>query len=304
MKRWKIELILLFVVIVWGINYTFGKYGVKELSAIEFTAIRMMIAGPILLLITLVMERSLSIKRKDMIQLLIVSFVGVSFYQTLFMDTVKYISATNGSLIISLSPIFTTVFSILFRQEKFSKPKMIGSLIAFVGAALVLLTKDPTSNQKNILLGSIIGIVASASWGLYPILANPLIHKYSALRVTAWSTMIGAVPLVLVSNSNLFHMIFSIHVTTWLSLGYSIFFVTVFGLVMWYVGVQKIGATNTMVYMYVTPLSAVVFAAIWAGEHIVLQQIIGGLIIFVGLWVVKYQKKTPISPALQKISNE
>ena len=38
---------------------------------------------------------------------------------------------------------------------------------------------------------------------------------------------------------------------------YSIFFVTVFGLVMWYVGVQKIGASHTMVYMYITPLVAV-----------------------------------------------
>ena len=46
-----------------------------------------------------------------------------------------------------------------------------------------------------------------------------------------------------------------------------------------------------MVYMYLNPLIAVLFAAIWANEHIYLQQIFGGIIIFVGLWVVKKRRK-------------
>ena len=45
-----------------------------------------------------------------------------------------------------------------------------------------------------------------------------------------------------------------------------------------------------MVYMYLNPLIAVLFAAIWANEYIYLQQIIGGIIIFVGLWVLKRKK--------------
>lgn len=290
MKRWTIELLLFAVVVTWGINYTIGKYGVIELTSIDFTAIRMMIAAPLLLLITLGMERSILIRREDLGRLVIVSIVGITLYQTLFMETIKYISATNASLLISLSPIFTTIFSLLGGQERFSIQKLIGSLTAFIGAALVLLVQDPSSHQKNAVMGTIIGILASVSWGLYPILANPLINKYSALRVTAWSAMIGTVPLFLLSSSSLVTLSFHLKLTTWLSLLYSIFFVTIFGLVTWYVGVQKIGATNTMVYMYVTPLAAVLFAAIWANEHIYFQQIVGGSVIFVGLWLVKHKR--------------
>lgn len=291
MKRWTMEVLLFCVVTIWGINYTIGKYGVLEITSIEFTAIRFVIAAPFLLLITIGIERSIFIKREDLIRLIIVSIVGVSLYQTLFMETIKYISATNASLLISISPIFTTIFSVLFKQEKFSRQKLIGSLIAFVGTTLILLVQDPSSHQKSIVIGSIIGIIASMSWGLYPILATPLINKYSALRVTAWSAAIGTVPLVFLSNSNIIFRAFTLNMTTWLSLLYSIFFATIFGLVTWYIGVQKIGATNTMVYMYVTPLTAVLFAALWANEHIYLQQIIGGFIIFVGLWIVKSNKQ-------------
>ena len=65
MKRWGIELSILSVVIIWGINYTIAKYGLLEFTAIEFTAVRMMTAAPLLLLLTFFIEKSLYMERKD-----------------------------------------------------------------------------------------------------------------------------------------------------------------------------------------------------------------------------------------------
>ncbi|CAI8740685.1 MULTISPECIES: DMT family transporter [Bacillus] len=288
MRRWGIELLLLNVVIIWGINYTIGKYGLEEFSAVEFTALRMIAAAPLLLLLTFYIEKSLYMERRDILRLIVVSIVGIVLYQTLFMETIKYTSATNASLLISISPIFTTMFAILLKQEKFSSRKLVGSTIACGGAALVLLAGHSLVGS---FYGNGIGLITSMCWGLYPVLAGPLIKKYSALRVTAWSAVVGAIPLVILSGWHIFSMPFQIEQgMTWFALLYSIFFVTVFGLVMWYIGVQKIGASHTMVYMYITPLVAVVFAAVWAKEQISLQQIIGGCVIFFGLWFVKSEK--------------
>ncbi|MBE7102600.1 EamA family transporter [Bacillus cereus] len=300
MKRWGIELLILSVVIIWGINYTIAKYGLLEFTAIEFTAVRMMVAAPLLLLLTFFIEKSLYMERKDIPRLIIVSTVGIVLYQTLFMETVQYTSATNASLLISISPIFTTLFSIFLKQEKFSSRKLVGSIIAFAGATLVLVAGHSLASS---FYGNGIGLITSICWGLYPVLAGPLIKKYSALRVTAWSTLVGAVPLLLLSGPHVFVMPFHItHGMTWFALLYSIFFVTVFGLVMWYIGVQKIGASHTMVYMYITPLVAVLFAAVWANEYVSLQQIIGGIIIFFGLWFVKSEKIEAHSTVQEPIS--
>ncbi|CAM4157843.1 membrane protein [Bacillus manliponensis] len=300
MKRWGIELLLVTVVIIWGTNYTIGKYGIVELSVIDFTALRVAVAAPLLLLLTFYIEKSLRIDKRDIFRLIVVSIVGITLYQTLFMETIKYTSATNASLLISISPIFTAVFVILLKQETFSVRKGIGSLFACVGAALVLLSGTSLSNS---LYGNVIGLVTSICWGIYPVLAAPLMKKYSALRVTAWSTAIAAVPLMIMSGPSILQVPFHIEQSsTWFSLAYSIFFVTVYGLVVWYIGVQKIGASHTMVYMYVTPFVAVVFAAMWAKEHVSLQQLIGGLIIFLGLWFVKSEKKTKNLIVSQNIS--
>ncbi|MFE4759962.1 DMT family transporter [Bacillus mycoides] len=300
MKRWGIELLILSVVIIWGINYTIAKYGLLEFTAIEFTAVRMMTAAPLLLLLTFFIEKSLYMERKDIPRLIIVSVVGIVLYQTLFMETVQYTSATNASLLISISPIFTTVFAIFLKQEKLSSRKLVGSMIAFIGATLVLVAGHSLASS---FYGNGIGLITSICWGLYPVLAGPLIKKYSALRVTAWSTLVGAIPLLLLSGPHVFVMPFHItHGMTLFALLYSVFFVTVFGLVMWYVGVQKIGASHTMVYMYITPLVAVLFAAIWANEYVSFQQIIGGIIIFFGLWFVKSEKIEAHSTVHEPIS--
>jgi drug/metabolite transporter (DMT)-like permease len=239
-------------------------------------------------------------ERRDIPRLIVVSIVGIVLYQTLFMETVKYTSATNASLLISISPIFTTLFAIFLKQEKFSSRKLVGSMIAFVGATLVLVAGHSLASS---FYGNGIGLITSICWGLYPVLAGPLIKKYSALRVTAWSTLVGAIPLLLLSGPHVFVMPFHItHGMTWFALLYSIFFVTVFGLVMWYIGVQKIGASHTMVYMYITPLVAVLFAAVWANEYVSLQQIIGGIIIFFGLWFVKSEKIEAHSTVQEPIS--
>ena len=113
-------------------------------------------------------------ERKDIPRLIIVSVVGIVLYQTLFMETVKYTSATNASLLISISPIFTTVFAIILKQEKFSSRKLIGSIIAFCGAALVLVAGNSLASS---FYGNGIGLITSICWGLYPVLASPLIKN-------------------------------------------------------------------------------------------------------------------------------
>ena len=120
MKRWQMEWLLVSVALVWGANYTIGKYGVAFMSSIQFNSLRFLVASPVLLLITFIMERSLRIERKDWLRLVAVGIVGTTMYQTMFMLSVKYTSATNASLLIAMSPIFTGILAVLHKQERFS----------------------------------------------------------------------------------------------------------------------------------------------------------------------------------------
>jgi drug/metabolite transporter (DMT)-like permease len=300
LKKWSTELMLLVVVFVWGANYTVGKYGLTYLTSLQFNALRFLVSAPILLGLTQLWEGSIKMERADLKRLLVVGTVGISLYQTLFMMSVHYTSATNASLLISMSPIFTGIFAVLAGQERFSVRVQAGSLIAFAGAAVVLLFggNHQAPLYPHEWLGNLIGLIASVAFGWYPILAQPLLKKYSALRVTAWSSVVGAVSLLGASAWTFPEIVWErVTAEAWLSLGYSILLVTVYGLVAWYVGISRTGATKVMVYMYLIPLVAVWTAALVIGEQVHMQQIFGGLIIFAGLWLVKRQSQKKKEPA-------
>ena len=93
--------------------------------------------------------------------------------------------------------------------------------------------------------------------GMVSILAQPLITKYSAMRVTSWSTLIGIVPRYILFIQRKYINV-AVDTPSWGSLAYSIVFATIFGLAMWYVGISQIGSTKVMVYMYLVPLFAVI----------------------------------------------
>lgn len=291
-KNLTTELMLLSVVIIWGANYTFGKYGMSEFSPALFNALRFLIAGPLLLLGTYISEKSIKIARADLVRLFFVSMVGIAFYQPLFYMSVKYTSATNASLLIALSPIFTGFFAVISRQEKFTWRMQIGSLVALSGAMLVILTKSGLSMKyPQAMLGNLTGILAAILWGLYPVLANPLLKKYSSLRVTAWSSLLGLLVLVPMSLNDFASIANGYSSAALMSLIYSAFFITIYGLVAWYVGVGKIGTVNVMVYMYLIPLVAVIVASLVIKEPVNLWQVLGGFIIIFGLTIVKKTDK-------------
>jgi drug/metabolite transporter (DMT)-like permease len=70
---------------------------------------------------------------------------------------------------------------------------------------------------------------------------------------------------------------------TWWSMGYAVLFSGMLGHVLWYEGLERIGITKSMVYLYFLPIWAVLFNAFMMGEKIFLQQILGGILILLGV---------------------
>nr|WP_282201474.1 DMT family transporter [Collibacillus ludicampi] len=288
----KTEFLLMGVVLVWGANYTVSKYGILELTPEMFTFLRFAIVFPLLLLAVLWKERSLAIERRDILRLVFTGLVGIAIYQTLFMTSVKYTSATHSSLMIALSPIFTGILAIIGGQEKFTWRVQAGSLISFLGAAAVIgLGDEGVSFYSRSFFGDMMGLLAAFFWGWYPVLAAPLVRKYSSLRVTAWSSVVGVLALLLMNIHQFSRTSWHWHVMTWASLFYSAILVTVYGLVAWYYGVSQIGPTKVMVYMYAIPLVAILVAAGVLHEAINSWQIIGALVILAGITIVKTEGK-------------
>jgi drug/metabolite transporter (DMT)-like permease len=66
---------------------------------------------------------------------------------------------------------------------------------------------------------------------------------------------------------------------SWWALGYAIFLPGIIGHVSYYGGIERLGVTRSMVYLYFIPLWAILFNYLLLGEKIFPQQILGGILI-------------------------
>ncbi|HVJ50309.1 DMT family transporter [Desulfitobacterium sp.] len=297
-----LDIVLWTVVLFWGTNYVIGKWGMLGFDPVTFNLLRFLGATPVLFLLLYCFERDLTVRLKHLPELAFVGLVGITIYQTLFMSAVKYATATNASLLLAASPVFTALCASLLGQEQIGRRGWFGSIMALSGVVLVLLFgTSKLSFSMSILKGNLIGILASFVWGIYPIISHRSLQKYSALKTLAYSALFGTIFYLFIGINGLFQVSWSnIPLVSYGSLLFSIGPVTAFGLVAWNYGFSKVGANRVMVYMYTIPIVAVASAALILRERMHLLQILGAVIIFVGIYFVRIDKENPAFAELQR----
>ena len=76
-------------------------------------------------------------------------------------------------------------------------------------------------------------------------------------------------------------------------------FCLVIAYVVWYTGVQRLGATRTSAYSNLTPIAAMAIAWLWLGETVTLVQGLGAAAILGGVFLTRRSPVVlrPLDPA-------
>lgn len=280
---------LLFVAVVWGMNFSIVKFGLAEFGPLTFTVLRFGAASLLLLLAARAAGVPASIDRRDRLRIAGLGLVGITLYNLLFMEGLTLTAASHSALLISLSPLFAALIQIMTGAERFSVRLASGLALASFGTALVIgrpLTAGSTDFPA--LVGDLLSLGAAVLWALYTITARPLLERYPALTVTAWSMAAGTLFLLPLALPELATQSWTaLSPGSWAAFAFSTVISGSIAFSLWYQGVQRIGVTRTIVYHYLVPLVAVLFAALFLGERITLSQACGGAAIVCGVALVQ-----------------
>ncbi len=283
---------LLLVAIIWGVNFAFVKYALADFSPLSFTTLRFFLAALFLISVMLVNREPLAMEHRDISAVFKLGFIGITLYNILFMEGLNYTTASNSALFISSSPLFAALILSLKKRERINARIVAGLLLSTSGVVFIIQSRPGgLSFSRRDLAGDLLTLSAAAFWALYTIKAGPLLEKYSALKVTAYSMAAGSALLLPISGYELLHQSWSsVSVRSWAAFAFSTFVSGGIAFTLWYQGVQTIGVTRTVVYHYIVPFVAVLFAAVFLGERISFLQIIGGITILAGVYIVQRNK--------------
>lgn len=119
-------------------------------------------------------------------------------------------------------------------------------------------------------------------------MAKPLLERYSPVKVTAYTMAAGALLLLPFGLHQLAIQPWgAVSEMSWAALVYGAFLAGGVAYTLWYQGVKRVGATKTIVYHYLMPFTAIVFAAVFLGERITVLQVAGGAAVLVGVYLVQ-----------------
>lgn len=131
-KRWFQFSILMLLAFVWGSSFILMKVGLKSFSSEQVAGIRMFLASLVLLPISF---RNLKlIRRKDLVPLLVVGFIGSFIPAFLFARAQTRIDSALAGMLNSLTPVFTLMIGLIFFRMKFKGRQVLGLLLGLVGA--------------------------------------------------------------------------------------------------------------------------------------------------------------------------
>ncbi|MCT2537891.1 DMT family transporter [Aquibacillus koreensis] len=293
---------LVAVAIIWGVNFGVSRWAMEVFPAEVFVLLRFGLALPLLFIILKISEGSVSVARKDMWSLAIIGLFGVTVLELLVMYSIKFTTLANASLLnVAPWPIFAALFAPLFTKEKMTARVMTGGFVALVGVTLIILGgQDGFDLGSEYMLGNLLALSISLIGALFNLACMPLMNKYSPMRVTTWYILFGTMFLLPFTLSGWTRIEWDgVSAITWGAVAYNVFLCTIAAFVIWNLSMKHVGAAKANFYRYFVPASAAAAGVLFFNESIAIAQIIGGIVIILGLAWIASERKT-VLPAVEK----
>ena len=285
MKRKSIfaHVLAIITILIWGTTFISTKILLTQFSPEEILAYRFFLAFLILIVIYPRKVEVLPIKEEILFFLL--GATGISLYYWTENLALKYTYASNVGLISSSIPIFTALIAhFIYNNEKFTINIFLGFIIAIIGISIVVYNgKVLKLNPK----GDLMAIISAVLFSVYSILIKKVNDKYNQLFVVRKIFFYGIVtmlPILFISKASIFK-VSSLDINIVLNLLFLSVFASVLCFLMWNKAINIIGSIKTTNYIYLVPLITMISSNIILGENISVLMLLGGLLIFVGVYV-------------------
>lgn len=269
-------------IFLWASAFPVIKLALQDFKAENLLALRLIIGSLLLCIIGIIKKVPLP-HLKDIPFILLLGFCGFTVYHTSLSIGEYYVSAGIASLLVTTTPIFSVLLAIFFLREKFSKIAWMGSIIAFLGVALISLGNE--DNITVVVIGVILILFASLGESIYFVFQKRYLDKYGFIPFTIYTIVSGAIFMLLFLPDN-YSEVQTASTTSLLAvlyLGISPTVIPYFALAF---TIQKIGVSDATISLYLTPIVSILLSYLLLGEIPTLIVIGGGIITLIGVSIV------------------
>lgn len=280
--------------VIWGSNFTVVKLATQHIPELPFNSLRLLVAAVAFIGAIAITEGRPRLTRGEWVRILALAVVGHVIYQLCFVGAVARTTIANSALIFAFTSIVVGLMTAALGHERIPPTRWMGALVSLGGIYLVV--GESIGSPGATAFGNALAAGAMGCWAIYTVGAQPLLVNRSPLTVTGYSMAAGSLLYVPIAWSGFREVRWSsVPTSAWAALVLSALLALFVAYMIWYTAVQTIGSTRTSMYSNVTPLVAMVVAAIWIGEALTARKLAGAVAVMAGLAIARLERK-PSAP--------
>ncbi len=275
-----------FLCALFGANSVAIKICLTGIGPFTAAGLRFALAGTALLLWARIKGVPLRLKQEQYVQIFIIS-VAFTLQLSCFYIGINRTTASHAVLIANLVPFVVMILAHFFIPgDVITKKKIIGIVLGFIG--VFFLFYDKAGAGAGSRTGDMIVLCAVLLWGSNAIYVKKIISGFNAMQITLYPMIFG-IPLFFLGGF-LWDgtMIKAMNVPVMTAVFYQSFVTAGFGFLAWNTLLKKFGATILHSFVFIMPVSGVLFSVLILGEPVTANLFASIVFIGTGISIVNW----------------
>ncbi len=279
-------LALIIANVIWGMASPIFKFALTNIPPFTLAFIRFFFAG--LIFIPFALNKWQRLTPKQWVEIILVGFFGISINISFFFLGLQKTESINVPVIASSGPVFIYLLSIIFLKEKPKLKVLAGMIIALSGVLFIILSPLILDGKKfaiGAVEGNLFILIATLGTVFQTIIGRDVLKKINALQVSVIAFLFGSLTFIPFIPKELTSWdISSLNIAGVTGIIFGVFFSSALAYFLFYYGVSKLKAQDVGIFTYIDPLAAIIIAAPLLHEYPNLFYILGGALIFGGIY--------------------
>jgi len=295
MNRSKIQghIAMIFTSLIFGVNIPLSKNLMPDwMSPIGLTYSRFVFGACAFWLLSLFLK-SEKVSRKDMGTLFLGSLLGIGVNQAAFIQGLQLTTATNASIVITITPILAMIISFFILKEPITFKKAGGVIIGLVGVLSMIFTSEmaPTGRQASII-GDLLCVFSSLSYAFFLVLTRGISKRYSSVTIMKWMFLFSSLLFLPLGYKSVLSAKLFVEGSSlaWGCYIYLLVGATFITYLLIPIAQRQIRPTTIGMYNYLQPLVAAYIAIMLGQDTFSWTKPLSAILIFTGVYFVTTSK--------------
>jgi drug/metabolite transporter (DMT)-like permease len=252
-----------------------------EVNVVTLLFLRFCLASLLLFTILVCQRNQVWPNRKQLVFLGLLGAVLYALQSTCYFLAAKYISPGLTALILYTYPVLVAIYGITRGKERLTSRIVAALATSSIGIALIIGTVGTAINWFGVLLA----FSAAVVYTCYIVIGNQLTKQLPSLVMSAFVTLFAATSFFVVGMTT-GDLKLNVPMAAWIPIGGLVLLATVVAIVTFFAGLEKVGSTKASILSTTEPFLTVVLAALCLKQSLTLMQLLGGLAILSGTFLV------------------